>query len=311
MAAKKTTRVVLFPSSSHEYYVKPDLLGDQEDVMCLVGKQETTINVEQTLKEFQQRNCKKDCPFYFNITDEARRMKAEGEVKTLSEAKVKLKQEGNPVGRCQGTEEEARHSCQYTDNFSETMTLDYTILPSIISYNPKAEKTKSHKLYLYQKEENEVLVKPYRLGNVKEDASICWGKNNKPKTLRSAWNIFWNSNFNKRHTQDLTTDYLDFLKNFQESSIERNWTELDLEGYIHQTGKQYDGVMYSNDPKIVEKIPEEYRFSEDMVVGWFYKANICVWVLDFKGFICVRDGKMSTAASKILPLGTVDELFKQ
>lgn len=309
MAAKKTTRIVLFPSHSKEYFVNPDLSGDKEDVMCLVDSQDTTIAVDQTFKEFQQQNCKNGCPYYFNLTNEARLMKDRNEAKTLSEAKDILKQKTAPDDRCEGTEEEARHACQYTDNFDDTLEFDYQILPSIMSYNPKVAKTKSHKLFLYKKEENEVMVKPYRLGNVKEDASICWGKNNKPKTLRSAWNIFWNSNFNKRHTQDLTTDYVSFLKEFDESSIERNWTALDLSEYLHQSGKKYDGVMYSNDPKIVEKIPEEHRHSEDLVVGWFYKANICVWVIEFNGFICVRDGKMSTAASKILPLGTVEELF--
>lgn len=44
--------------------------------------------------------------------------------------------------------------------------------------------------------ENQVLVKPYRIGNVYDAGNICWGGNDSPKNLREAHNLFWSSGIN-------------------------------------------------------------------------------------------------------------------
>lgn len=310
MATATKTRVVLFPTEATEYYVKPHIGTKEEEIAVLIpGGNTVDLNVEETVKEFKKRNCNK-CPYLYDEVKEARKLKESGEASTLAEARDILKQKDLDKA-CNGTEHEMRYDCKFTDNYSGSQQISHTILPSLMLFNPIENKYNCHSLYIYMKEDDSIFVKPYRIGNVKEGGEICWGTVKKAGTLRAAWNAFWNSPFNTRHTSSIvdSDEYIDFVKNFDESSIKRNWIEYNFKDFIHIKDKQYDGVFYSKDPKILDLIPTQYHHKDNLVVGFFKRANPKIWIIDFNGYIAVRDGKMSTTASKIIPLGTSQELF--
>ena len=49
---------------------------------------------------------------------------------------------------------------------------------------------------LNEDSENNIMVKPYRIGNVYDGGNICWGGNLPPKNLRETHNLFWSSGIN-------------------------------------------------------------------------------------------------------------------
>ena len=306
----KNTRILLFPEHAQEYFVNPDIGGTEEEVIFTTSSLSFEIEIEEEFSEFRKKNCLSGCPYYFNFEEQAKQLIDNKTCSSLKEVKDYLA-DRKPEDSCSGSLYEAMSNCMYTDNYQDTRKVSLDNLPpALMSYKPNASKADCTSLYIKKETEQDLLVKPYQIGNIKSDATICWGKNKKPSTPVAAWNTFWKSPFNKRHVENLEhMSYVDFVKNFNEEMVERNWVSYPLNDFIHRT-KHCDGVLYSNDPKLVDLIPEKFRVQKDLIVGFFSKANASVWVLDFNGYIAVRDGKMSSSVSKLMPLGTVEELFR-
>lgn len=117
---------------------------------------------------------------------------------------------------------------------------------------------------------------PYRLSNVHEDGSICWGDFPIPSNLKLAFNTYFGSLFNSELTFSESEDdddgyenvygpdYLSFVKRYRTKILKtqkfKDRTEFICGSKFWAAPKGADAVLVSDDKFVLKQIPEKHWF---------------------------------------------------
>lgn len=296
-----TTKIVYFPAASTEYWVYPE--GENEQINCYVPPQDLELTVQQTSGEYYTEYCS-NCPLYLDDKEFIANYRAKG-YSTISgrEEVARIIREEQ---RCTATQEEQQHQCNWSEapGFEAEIPVVIKTYESLWRFYPNKNKRNIAELYVANRNEEDthkISVKPYLISNVYPDGACCWGNNRKPANLKEAYNTFWGSVFTPSLTENIQRSLAHTIKTFDPQDVKSPWQSVDLSECVY-SGKHQDGVLYSDAEKIVSIVPEEYRYSEKLVCGFFNKVSDNAWMINFNGFIVYRNGSLSSSGN-YFPLG--------
>lgn len=298
-----STKIVYFPAASKEYWVFPE--GENEQINCFVESQDLEITVQQTSGEYYTEYCSK-CPLYLDDKEFIANYRAKG-YSTIS-AREEVARIIREEGRCTGTLEEQKHECKWDEapGYEELASLQIKTFDSLWRYYPNKNKRNCTELLVAEREDvsnspHQFQVKPYLISNVYPDGACCWGANRKPANLKEAYNTFWGSIFTASLTENIQRSLAHTIKTFDPQDVKHPWQTVNLDNCVYSS-KHQDGVLYSDAEKIVSIVPEEHRFSENLVCGFFKQVSDNAWMINFNGFMVYRSGNL-TSSGNYLPLG--------
>ena len=122
----------------------------------------------------------------------------------------------------------------------------------------------AHIYHIDPKEKNKIYASPYLFPNV-TSGQICFGNVGRPKDLRSAHTLFWNSPFNGSSEISYDTDAasnLDFIRKYksftQEDHNFNDITETICGKKFWSTTQKAEGLLITNNQELLKQIPEKF-----------------------------------------------------
>lgn len=304
---KSKTRVCYFPSQATHFFVVPELNGE-ELIACVVSGREQTIKVTESENDFYTNKCRNGCPYFVDVEEKLQSYLANGYSRLG--AREKISKETATESTCTATRDEMIHSCQWGSPLSGQTEISVNSYDSLWLYRPGKSKRNAFVMQVINSElfneTGELQTKPYRFANVYPDGAICWGKIRKPSHLKEAYMTFWNSEFNPSLSES-TSNFRQQLKDFSPEALKEPWLKTGFGPNVAIREGNCDGVIYSISEKITGAVPEAHHHQPGLVVGFFKKVNLTCWLINFNGYLVLRDGRMNSSG-KFVPIGTLEEV---
>lgn len=171
------------------------------------------------------------------------------------------------------------------------------------------------------KHKNKINLIGYQLPNVSEDGLICFG-DLKPRDLRSAYNMFWDSPFNNSMYGDYAADVksnFEYVKRYKTLVLKKqkfeDCTDLICGTKFWSTEQKADGVLITTNTELLQQIPNKYWLRESggsafLIVladrqddKWVFRSKKFQFEID-DGSITTSQSenkKLITAVKKVLP----------
>lgn len=181
-------------------------------------------------------------------------------------------------------------------------------IPGIL-WTEKPTLREPYKIRCWREESGEIQTAHFSLGNVYSDSLICWGRVEKPPTLRSAAAQFFQAPFNL----DLTVTSLSLLDYLQQW-VPTDWRPWSLPEFHVARSSPCDSAVICDTATFLKKVPPEYHWKTSsrpipFGVAWVHqraKDNVVTFVSPSggPGLVTLKDAVKN---QKTTILGTTQE----
>jgi hypothetical protein len=285
---------MVFPENAERVEVSKDF----STFSCFMPAETKTVVITNSVDDFMFQNClgtnaqtgAKKCPYYTDRKEVKKYLQQQGVVPT----DVRIDNYLIGSNLCSATYSEVM-TCKAGKKFHATEEITIQIPRTIWMTSSKWSPKTRFRIYDYKPANGEFYIKPFRLSNMFEDGSICFGKQNKtPASLREAYIIYYNSIYNKMHAAvEDNTPLADKLRNYDPEQIPGEWEKYDPDEQLceYATTSKIDGVL-------IDKENNLYWIRSTLSNNW-------ILISPTDNNIHIKSGQLSTS-SKIERLGPID-----
>jgi len=256
----------VFPTQASVRFVIPE----SSQFGCVIPSFTHTFNIQSSTEEFFNNHCK-TCPINTSFDEVRKQLQNNGIVPTSGRMYKYAADEGLCLGQPTSI-----YVCPEGHPYLEIEPVTVVVPETLWMYSSLVKGAEKWRIYDIQMVQDDcgdaALIKPFRMCNMYESGAICFGKANKvPKTLREAYNTYFNSTFNAQHQpKNLAQVTLsEALKSYNPEETPGEWTDFSFADVV-TSYNEYDAASLdpeTGDVSWINKYQEHWLLFNDKEVG--------------------------------------------